>query len=117
MKGRYLAAVGCGFAAGLLLGAVLVLVAVNVWEDEGADSPRVALERSPVVPGGPDGEAVPASGFVRVDVSGASGTVVSIHTRHWEPAQRVALLLLLIGPLLLLAVASAFMLVGWLKLF
>ncbi len=104
MKGRDLAAIGCGVAAGLLLGAVLALVAVNVWEHERADVPRVTVDRSAVVPGGPEDESVPGSRFVRVDVSGDSETVVSIRTRHLEPAQRVALLLLLIWFLVVLLI-------------
>ncbi len=110
MKGRYFAAFGCCFAAGLLLGAVLGLVAVNVWEHEGADGPRVTLDRSPVVPGAPDGESAGGSGLVRVDVSGDSATVESMRTRHWEPAQRVALLLLLMWSLLLLFIGSLLLL-------
>ena len=104
MKGRYLAAIGCGLAAGLVLGAVLALVAVNVWEHERADGPRVTADRSAVVPGGPEGESVPGSRSVRVDVSGDSETVESMRTPHLEPAQRVALLLLLMWSLLLLLI-------------
>ena len=104
MKGRDLAAIGCGVAAGLLLGAVLALVAVNVWDHERADGPRVTVDRSAAVPGGPEGEPVPGSRFVRVDVSGDSETVVSIRTRDLEPAQRVALLLLLIWFLVVLLI-------------
>ena len=110
MTGRYLAAIGCSLAAGLLLGAVLGLAAVNVWEHEGADGPPVTLDRSPVVPGGLDGESVPGSGVVRVDVLGDSATVESMRTRHWEPALRVALLLLLMCSLLLIFIGCLLLL-------
>ena len=114
MKGGYLAAIGGGFA-GLVLGAVLTLVAVNVLEHERADGPRVTVDRSTVVPGGPEGELVPGSRFVRVDISGDSDTVVSIRTRHLEPRQRAALLVLAIGLPLLVLLGYVFMLVGSLR--
>ena len=72
-----------------------MLAADKISEHRGADVPRVTIQNFAVGPGAPDGESRPGAAFLRIDVSGSSGAVVSIQTRrHWDSRRLASVALL-----------------------